>query len=53
MEKKQIMEQGEHLDAFFHYQLLKIAVAIAAWPTAWQKTSSVQTFLDFYAQNPL
>ncbi len=37
---------GEHLDAFFHCQLLKIAVEMAAWPTAWQK-SSVQTFLVF------
>jgi hypothetical protein len=42
-----IIKLEEHLDAFFHCQLLKIAVAIAAWPTAWQKTSSVQTFLAF------
>jgi hypothetical protein len=42
-----IIELGEHLDAFFHCQLLKIAVAMAAWLTAWQKTSSEQTFLAF------
>jgi hypothetical protein len=31
------MELEEHLDAFSHSQLLKIAVAMAAWLTAWQK----------------
>jgi hypothetical protein len=38
-----IMELGEHLDTFFQCQLLKIAAALAAWVTAWQKISSVQT----------
>jgi hypothetical protein len=37
------MELGEHLDAFFHSQLLKIVAAMAFWALAWQKTSSVQT----------
>jgi hypothetical protein len=31
------MELGEHLDAFFHSQLLKIEAAIAFWVLAWQK----------------
>jgi hypothetical protein len=31
------MELGEHLDALFQCQLLKIAVAMTAWATAWQK----------------
>jgi hypothetical protein len=31
------MELGEHLDAFFHSQLLKIDAAMAFWATAWQK----------------
>jgi hypothetical protein len=39
----QKMELGEHLNAFFHSQSLKIAVAMAFWALAWQKTSSVQT----------
>jgi len=42
-----IMELGEHLDALFQCQLLKIAAAMTAWATAWQKTSSVQTCLVF------
>jgi hypothetical protein len=42
-----IMELGEHLEALFKCQLLKIAAAIAAWATAWQKTISVQTCLVF------
>jgi hypothetical protein len=42
-----IMELGENLEALFQCQLLKIAVAMAAWATAWQKTSSVQTCLVF------
>jgi hypothetical protein len=42
-----IMELGENLDALFQCQLLKIAAAMAAWATAWQKTSSVQTSLVF------
>jgi hypothetical protein len=43
-----ILELGEHLDACFHSQLLKTAVAMAAWLTAWQKTLSyVQTFFAF------
>jgi hypothetical protein len=29
-----IMELGEHLDALFQWQLLKIAEAMAAWATA-------------------
>jgi hypothetical protein len=37
------MELGEHRDAFFHSQLLKIEVAMAFWALSWQKTSSVQT----------
>jgi hypothetical protein len=43
------MELGEHLDAFFHSQLLKIEAAMAFWVLAWQKkkTSSVQTCLVF------
>jgi hypothetical protein len=32
---------GEHLDAFFYSQLLKIEAAMAFWALAWQKTSSV------------
>jgi hypothetical protein len=32
-----IMELGEHLDALFQCQLLKIEAAITAWATAWQK----------------
>jgi hypothetical protein len=42
-----IMALGEHLNAFFHGQLLKIAVAMAKQPAAWQKTSSLQTCLVF------
>jgi hypothetical protein len=42
----QKMELGEHLDAFFHSHLLKIA-AMAFWALAWQKTSSVETRLVF------
>jgi hypothetical protein len=45
--KLAIMELGEHLEAFFHRQLLKIAALMAACSTAWQKTSSVQTCLVF------
>jgi hypothetical protein len=41
------MELGEHLDAFFRSQLLKIEAAIAVWVLAWQKTSSEQTCLVF------
>jgi hypothetical protein len=41
------MELGEHLDAFFHSQLLKIETAVAFWALAWQKTSAVQTCLVF------
>jgi hypothetical protein len=41
------MELGEHLDAFFHCKLLKIAAAMAAWLTAWKKAISIQTFLAF------
>ncbi len=37
------MELGEHLDAFFHSQLLTIEAVKAFWALAWQKTSSVQT----------
>jgi hypothetical protein len=40
-------ELGEHLDAFFHSQLLKIEAPMAFWALAWQKTSSVQTCLVF------
>jgi hypothetical protein len=42
-----IMELGEHHDALFQCQLLKKAAGMAAWVTAWQKTSSVQTCLVF------
>jgi hypothetical protein len=35
------MELGEHLDAFFHSQLLKVEVALAFWALAWLKTSSM------------
>jgi hypothetical protein len=48
-----IMELGEHLDALFQCQLLKIAAAKAAWATAWQKAGSVQPCLVFLAQKPL
>jgi hypothetical protein len=41
------MELGEHLDAFFHSQLLKIEAAMAFWVLDWQKTCSVQTCLVF------
>jgi hypothetical protein len=41
------MALEEHLDVFFQCQLFKMAAAIAAWATAWQKTSSVQTCLVF------
>jgi hypothetical protein len=37
------MELGEHLDAFFHSQLLKIEASMAFWALTWPKTSSVQT----------
>ena len=40
-------ELGEHLDAFFHSQLLEKEAAMAFWVLAWQKTSSVQTCLVF------
>jgi hypothetical protein len=39
----QKMELGQHFDSFLHSQLLKIEAAIAFWPLAWQKASSVQT----------
>jgi hypothetical protein len=42
-----IKELEEHLDALFQYQLLKIAAALTAWATAWQKRSLVQTCLVF------
>ncbi len=45
------MELGEHLDALFQCQLLKIAAAMAALATAWQKTSSVQTCWVFKLKN--
>ncbi len=45
--KTAIMALGEHLNAFFHSQLLKIAVAMAVWPATLQKTSSLQTCLVF------
>jgi hypothetical protein len=32
-----IMELGENLDALFQCQLLKIAVAMAAWAASWQR----------------
>jgi hypothetical protein len=48
-----IMELGEHLDALFQCQLLKIAAVMAAWATTWQKTISVQTCWVFQAQKPL
>jgi hypothetical protein len=48
-----IIELGEHLDTLFQCQLFKIAAAMAAWATAWQKTSSLQTCLVFSAQKPL
>jgi hypothetical protein len=35
------MALGEHLNAFFHCQLLKIVVTMAAWLATWQKTSSL------------
>jgi hypothetical protein len=47
----QKMELGEHFDSFLHSQLLKIEAAMAFWALAWQKTSSVKTWLVFYAQN--
>jgi hypothetical protein len=40
-----VKKLGEHLNAFFHSQLLKIEAAMAFWVLAWQKTSSVQTCL--------
>jgi hypothetical protein len=43
----QKMALGEHLDAFFHSQLLKIEAAMTFWALARQKTSSVQTWLVF------
>jgi hypothetical protein len=49
----QKMELGEHFDSFLHSQLLKIEAAMAFWALAWQKTSSVQTWLVFKAQKPL
>ncbi len=45
------MELGEHLDALFQCQLLKIAAAMTAWAMDWQKTSSVQTCLVFKPKN--
>jgi hypothetical protein len=41
------MELGEHLDAFFHSQLLKTEEAMAFWALAWQKTCSVRTCMVF------
>jgi hypothetical protein len=49
----QKMELGEHVEAFFHSQLLKIEAAMAFWALAWQKTSSLQTCLVCEAQKPL
>jgi hypothetical protein len=43
----QKMEVGEHLDAFFHSQLLKIEATMPFWALAWQKTSSGKTCLVF------
>jgi hypothetical protein len=43
----QKMELGEHFDAFFHSQLLKIEAVMAFSELVWQKTSSVQTCLVF------
>jgi hypothetical protein len=43
----QKMDLGEHLYAFFHSQLLKKEAPMAFWALAWQKTSSVRTFLVF------
>jgi hypothetical protein len=45
------MELGEHLDTFFLCQLLKIAALMAAYSTAWQKTSFVQTAWSFRPKN--
>jgi hypothetical protein len=35
------MELGEHLDALFQYQFLKIATMKEVLAKAWQKTSSI------------
>jgi hypothetical protein len=43
----QKMELGEHLDAFFHSQFLKIEATMAFRALAWQKTSYIQTCLVF------
>jgi hypothetical protein len=45
------MDLEEYLDVFFHYQLLKIAVSMASWAPAWQKTSSVRTAWSFKPKN--
>jgi hypothetical protein len=41
------MELGEHLNAFFHSQLLEKEAVMPFRALAWQKTSSVQTCLVF------
>ncbi len=47
------MELGEHFESLLHSQLLKKEAAMAFWVLAWQKVSSVKTWLVFYAQKPL
>jgi hypothetical protein len=49
----QKLELGEHFDSFLQSQFLEIKAVMAFWALAWQKTSSVKTWLAFYAQKPL
>jgi hypothetical protein len=46
-----IMELGEHLDALFQCQLLKIAAPMAAWVTAWQKQVRYRHAWSFKPKN--
>jgi hypothetical protein len=46
-----IMELGEHLDALFQCQLLKIAAAMTAWAKAWQKQVRYRHAWFFKAKN--
>jgi hypothetical protein len=46
-----IIVLGEHLNAFFHCQLLKIAVAMTAWPAAWQKQVPYRHAWSFKPKN--
>ncbi len=46
-----IIELGEHLDAFFQCQLLKIAAAMAAWVMAGNKQVRYRHAWSFMPRN--